>query len=1273
MSYASVVLKADSGASKHYIRPTDAMVLQHRTTVTNGPCVSLPDNTTMRGTHQGHLPFNSNVLSAHATRAHVFPHLSSASLLSLGQLCDDDCNIFLDKHSMRVFKNNNLILTGLRNHTDGLWDVSVSTQTHPTTPSAPSSAFNQAANVIIRKNQTTKQLAQYLHAACGSPPISTFLKAIKNGLLQSWPGIDLIKESDLLPSIATAKGHLDQERKNLQSTKPSSVNSSSQPSSTTSTASVASNPAPIHHEPPTTAIANQPTDPFHTSDDHTLSHGPAEQTQECFAVINAFDKKAYSDLTGRYPHISSRGNQYILVVYDYDSSGILVEPLKNRQAAAITNAWHTIHTRLERHGNAPKLYVLDNEISFEFKKALRKKDIAFQLVPPHVHRRNAAERAIRTFKNHFLSVLATADPEYPVAEWDRLLPQAELTLNLLRPSRINPRLSSYHYLFGLFDFNKTPLAPAGTKVLVHEKSRQRASWANHGVEGWYIGPSMDHYRCVKCFLPSTGGIRDADTVQFFPKRVPFPKISTEDMLLQSATDILAVLQSPPPSLAPTLQYGDEARNAIDHLARLLQRAVQRTKPTLPEKPLAAPPRVGLPSAPRVDPPTAPQHLNPPASLPRVLPRITRQSARLPVAAAAAHVTTTPLHFANPDPSNVKTTALNHILATDMFSAPKVNHIYNSVTGKRETIDSLITGSTASIWRQALSNELGRLSNGLPGRVQGTNTISFIHKSAVPSNKKVTYANMVCDYRPLKSEPNRVRLTVGGDRLDYAYDVGSPAASLLEAKLLINSTISDADRGARFFAADLKDFFLATPMDECEYMRIHSKYFFDDVRQQYDIDSKIASDGYVYICIHKGMYGLKQAAVLAYNQLVRNLKPHGYFPCPFTAGLWKHATRKTKFCLCVDDFGVKSFSEDDKAHFLSTLRKYYNISVDENGSNYLGLTIDWNYRQGFVDISMPGYIPKLRSRLNHPQPSRPQHAPHRWTQPAYGKVTQFAPQPDSSPFLNAKDTKELQSTTGSLLYYSRAVDPTLLPALNEIATSQARPTEKTRQKVQWLMDFVATYPNAKIRFYKSDMILYVDSDAAYLVLPNARSRFAGHFFLSNRVPDPFKIPPPPNGPIHTECRTIRNVVASAAEAETAGLFGNSQIAVVIRRALQSLDHPQPPTPIKTDNSTANSFVHSNIRQKRSKTWDMRYNWLRDRKRHDELSIYWDKGSKNAADYFTKHHPPAHHKTERPKYILKNHHVTDSALRLPSHIIRGRGCVNLTTVRYRFPRMTSVKHP
>ena len=88
------------------------------------------------------------------------------------------------------------------------------------------------------------------------------------------------------------------------------------------------------------------------------------------------------------------------------------------------------------------------------------------------------------------------------------------------------------------------------------------------------------------------------------------------------------------------------------------------------------------------------------------------------------------------------------------------------------------------------------------------------------------------------------------------------------------------------------------------MRIHSKYFPPDIRYRYKIEELIVADGYVYIKIIKVMYGIKQAAIIAYNQLISHMEPHGYYPVPFTTGLWAHKTRKTNFCLCVDDFGVK---------------------------------------------------------------------------------------------------------------------------------------------------------------------------------------------------------------------------------------------------------------------------------------------------------------------------------------------------------------------------------
>jgi hypothetical protein len=144
---------------------------------------------------------------------------------------------------------------------------------------------------------------------------------------------------------------------------------------------------------------------------------------------------------------------------------------------------------------------------------------------------------------------------------------------------------------------------------------------------------------------------------------------------------------------------------------------------------------------------------------------------------------------------------------------------------------------------------------------------------------------------------------------------------LETKLLLNSTISDADKGARFLCAGLKDHFLASPTKNSEYMRIKYKYFPADIRQRYDLESLLANDDYIYIHIKKGMYGLKQAAILAYKHLVNQLAPHGYHPCPYTTDLWTHETRRTKCCLCIDDFGVKYFGKDDADHLLTSLRAH----------------------------------------------------------------------------------------------------------------------------------------------------------------------------------------------------------------------------------------------------------------------------------------------------------------------------------------------------------------
>ena len=162
---------------------------------------------------------------------------------------------------------------------------------------------------------------------------------------------------------------------------------------------------------------------------------------------------------------------------------------------------------------------------------------------------------------------------------------------------------------------------------------------------------------------------------------------------------------------------------------------------------------------------------------------------------------------------------------------------------------------------------------------------------------------------------------------------------------------------------------------------------------------------------------------------------------------------------------------------------------------------------------------------------------------------------------------------------------MLTELNYIGTTKAKPTDYAREECKQILDYAATYPNLVIRHYASDMTLHIDSDAAYLVLANAKSRIAGFFYLSSTLSDADNSIM--NAPMLVTCKTLRHVVSSAAEAETSGVFINAQLAIPIRYTLESICHPQPQTLIKTDNFTTAGHVNSNIQKKCSKSWDMRF--------------------------------------------------------------------------------------
>jgi hypothetical protein len=376
-----------------------------------------------------------------------------------------------------------------------------------------------------------------------------------------------------------------------------------------------------------------------------------------------------------------------------------------------------------------------------------------------------------------------------------------------------------------------------------------------------------------------------------------------------------------------------------------------------------------------------------------------------------------------------------------------------------------------------------------------------------------------------------------------------------------------------------------------------------------------------------MYGLPQAGKLANEQLQQFLQPHGYIPCPITAGLWQDTNSDLMFTLVVDDFGVRYTKRDDVEKLLAILSTKYRYTTDWSGGKYIGLTLKWDYPNRTLDISMPGYIARALTRFQHTVPTQPQHAPHAWNAPTYGAKQQFTAH-DETPALDLTNTRRIQEVLGTLLYYARAVDSTMLVAIGTLATQQAAPTVATMRAVTHLLNYCATHPEATIRYHASEMILHVESDASYLSESKGRSRAAGLHYLSCRSPTPLVTPtasdpsPPSNGAIFVHCQILKEVLSSAAKAELAAIFHNGKEAYAIRTILQELGHPQPPTPIATDNSTASGIANDSVKQRRSKAMDMRFYWVRNRVRQGQFHIYWKQGALNQV---------AHHKTLRGQYL------------------------------------------
>ena len=210
----------------------------------------------------------------------------------------------------------------------------------------------------------------------------------------------------------------------------------------------------------------------------------------------------------------------------------------------MTTTIESVHNSLSLGGCKPQFHRLDNECPQLLKDYFTNQKIHYQLASPHDHRSNAAERAIRTAKNHLAAGWWSTDDAFPMHLWDQTITQAELTLNLLRGLRINPKLSAWEQIHGRFDYNRTPFAPPGIKVLIHETPDKRGTWSDHAIEGWYVGPAFNHYQLHTVYCKDSGAERTAGTLTWLPERIAMPIATPQDMVQAAIQDLTAAIQHP---------------------------------------------------------------------------------------------------------------------------------------------------------------------------------------------------------------------------------------------------------------------------------------------------------------------------------------------------------------------------------------------------------------------------------------------------------------------------------------------------------------------------------------------------------------------------------------------------------------------------------------------------------------------------------------------------------------------------------------------------------
>jgi len=484
----------------------------------------------------------------------------------------------------------------------------------------------------------------------------------------------------------------------------------------------------------------------------------------------------------------------------------------------------------------------------------------------------------------------------------------------------------------------------------------------------------------------------------------------------------------------------------------------------------------------------------------------------------------------------------------------------------------------------------------------------IHPSEKRAPAKPSYVVPILEQKAGKKK--RIRLAYDGNRSQYEGPRSSRTVSMQAKKIMMNHIVST---GKQIMTADVSDFYLAAPnvLPSEEYMWCPAKCLTQQINDHFKLKDLIVG-GRVLLEITRPVYGLNQAGLIAMKKLKEILAQHGYDECDneciFRS---RDPNDKTLFCIHVDDL-MFAFSRTPEAERIITILEQagYKLKVDRDPQDYCGFHMEADENDKSITISMPNMVQNMLERFNLTAIQK-RATPYPSHRPKYTGRQVTAPKDGSRP-LNKQEIQLLQEKIGALLYLAMAVRVDIVTHVSKVSSQQATPTEQVMKDTDYIFGYLRAHPNRGIKYKASDMQLRAYTDASFDSENKARSRSGAVFFYGKRD-DPSFV----NGPIDHISRIQTTTHAmSSAEAEYVALYLCTMRTIHLRNLTEIVGHKQGATPISCDNICAVGLANDQVADGRTKHVERKYHFTRAIIAKGMVSVYWQAGTSNLADFFTK---------------------------------------------------------